>query len=86
MLLYYLLLIPIVNKVYNSNSKLREKIKAKLWEIINDPNANDSDRIRSCDVLNRMNNEYINIQRIEKDETPINDLDTNKLIELTKLA
>lgn len=64
----------------------RERIKEKLWEIINNPDANDSDRIRSCDVLNRMNAEYINIQRIEKDETPISELDTNKLIELTKLA
>ena len=64
----------------------RRRIKEKLWEIINNPDANDSDRIRSCDVLNRMNAEYINIQRIEKDETSISELDTNKLIELTKLA
>ena len=46
---------------------------------------NDSDRIRAMDILNKMDSEYINIQRIEKDETPITELDTNKLIELTKI-
>ena len=64
----------------------REKIKTKLWEMINNSATNDSDRLRAMDILNKMNNEYINIQRIEKDETPISDLDTQKLIEITKLA
>ena len=77
---------PLIKAAQQTALSEREKIKAKLWEIINNPEANDSDRIRSCDVLNRMNAEYINIQRIEKDETPIQELDTNKLIELTKLA
>ena len=77
---------PLIKAAQQTALSEREKIKAKLWEIINNPNANDSDRIRSCDVLNRMNAEYINIQRIEKDETPISDLDTQKLIEITKLA
>lgn len=66
-------------------SESRE-IKIKLWEIINNKTANDSDRIRAMDILNKMNNTYLDRQRIEKDETPINDLDTSKLIELTKLA
>lgn len=77
---------PLIKAAQQTALSEREKIKAKLWEIINNPEANDSDRIRSCDVLNRMNAEYINIQRIEKDETPISDLDTQKLIEITKLA
>ena len=47
---------------------------------------NDSDRLRAMDILNKMDSEYINIQRIEKDETPISELDTGKLLELTKLA
>lgn len=64
----------------------RDKIKDKLWEIINGTDTNDSDRIRAMDILNKMNAEYINIQRIEKEDTSISDLDTGKLIELTKLA
>ena len=62
------------------------EIKVKLWEIINNKTANDSDRIRAMDILNKMNNTYLDRQRIEKDETPISDLDTQKLIEITKLA
>ena len=64
----------------------RDKIKDKLWEIINGTDTNDSDRLRAMDILNKMNAEYINIQRIEKEDTSISDLDTGKLIELTKLA
>ena len=63
----------------------REKKRAWLWNMIENA-QNDSDRIRAMDILNKMDSEYINIQRIEKDETPITELDTNKLIELTKIS
>ena len=63
----------------------REKKRAWLWNMIENA-TNDSDRIRAMDILNKMDSEYINIQRIEKDETPISELDTGKLLELTKLA
>ena len=63
----------------------REKKRAWLWNMIENA-TNDSDRIRAMDILNKMDSEYINIQRIEKEETPISELDTGKLIELTKLA
>lgn len=63
----------------------REKKRAWLWNMIEHA-TNDSDRIRAMDILNKMDSEYINIQRIEKDETPISTLDTEKLIEITKLA
>ena len=46
--------------------------------------TNDSDRIRAMDILNKMDSEYINIQRIEKEETPVNDLDTNTLLKLVE--
>lgn len=64
----------------------RDKIKDKLWEIINGNDTNDSDRLRAMDILNKMNAEYINIQRIEKEDTSISELDTGKLIELANLA
>ena len=63
----------------------REKKRAWLWNMIENA-ANDSDRIRAMHILNKMDCEYINVQRIEKDETPISELDTQKLIEITKLA
>ena len=64
----------------------RDKIKDKLWEIINGIDTNDSDRLRAMDILNKMNAEYINIQRIEKEDSNITELDTGQLIELANLA
>lgn len=63
----------------------REKIKNKLWEIINNSDTNDSDRLRAMDILNKMNAEYINIQRVEHDNS-METVDTDKLIEITRLA
>ena len=63
----------------------REKKRAWLWHMIENA-TNDSDKIKAMDILNKMDSEYINIQRIEKDDTPISELDTNKLIELTKIG
>lgn len=63
----------------------REKKRAWLWNMIENA-QNDSDRIRAMDILNKMDSEYINIQRIESDQTPITDIDTDKLIELTKIG
>lgn len=77
--------IPVNNHAQNIAISEREKKRAWLWNMIENA-ANDSDKIRAMDLLNKMDAEYINIQRIEKEETPINDLDTSKLIELTKLA
>ena len=79
------LTIPLQKAAQKQALTEREKKRAWLWHMIENA-TNDSDRIRAMDILNKMDSEYINIQRIEKDETPISDLDTNKLIELTKMA
>lgn len=76
---------PLEDAVNTQILSEREKKRAWLWNMIENA-TNDSDRIRAMDILNKMDSEYINIQRIEKDETPISDLDTQKLIEITKLA
>ena len=76
---------PLEEHVRTTIISEREKKRAWLWNMIENA-ANDSDRIRAMDILNKMDSEYINIQRIEKDETPISELDTQKLIEITKLA
>ena len=76
---------PLIAKAASTAISEREKKRAWLWNMIENA-SNDSDRIRAMDILNKMDSEYINIQRIEKEETPISELDTNKLIEITKLA
>lgn len=76
---------PLEDAVNTQILSEREKKRAWLWNMIENA-TNDSDRIRAMDILNKMDSEYINIQRIEKDETPISDLDTGKLVELVKLA
>ena len=76
---------PLEEHVRTTIISEREKKRAWLWNMIENA-ANDSDRIRAMDILNKMDSEYINIQRIEKDETPIQELDTDKLIELTKIS
>ena len=76
---------PLEEHVRTTIISEREKKRAWLWNMIENA-TNDSDRIRAMDILNKMDSEYVNIQRIEKEETPISELDTNKLIEITKLA
>ena len=72
---------PLIQAAQQTALSEREKKRAWLWNMIENA-ANDSDKLRALDILNKMDSEYINIQRIEKDETPISELDTNKLIEL----
>ena len=76
---------PLEEHVRTTIISEREKKRAWLWNMI-ETAQNDSDRIRAMDILNKMDSEYINIQRIEKDETPISELDTDKLIEITKIS
>ena len=77
--------VPLINHAVNTAISEREKIKNKLWEIIDNSDTNDSDRIRAMDILNKMNSEYINIQRVEHDNS-METVDTDKLIEITRLA
>ena len=70
--------IPQENKAISE----REKKRAVLWDIIN--NGDYADKCRAMDILNKMDAEYININRnIETHETEIINLDTNTLKQLT---
>ena len=77
------LLKPIQKNIKKTIISEREKKRAWLWDMIENA-TNDSDRIRAMDILNKMDSEYINIQRIEKEETPVNNLDTNTLLKLVE--
>lgn len=79
------LTIPLQKAAQQTALSEREKKRQWLWNMINNA-SNDADRLRAMDILNKMDSEYINIQRIESDQTSITDIDTDKLIELTKIG
>lgn len=74
---------PMENRIQNE----REKKRSILWEFINDISKSDSDRLKAMDLLNKMDSEYININK-NIDETPTNitELDNDTLIRLTSVS
>lgn len=74
---------PLENKIQNE----REKKRTWLWNIIEDDTISESDRLRAMDILNKMDNEYININRnIEDKPADIINLDTKTLEKLIKTS
>lgn len=74
---------PMENRIQNE----REKKRSILWDFINDTTKTDADRLRALDLLNKMDAEYININRnITENENNITELDTDKLIKLVGTA
>ena len=64
----------------------RERKRAILWGFITDPNTPNADRLRAMDILNRMDAEYVNINRnIEENKTDISTIDLEKLKQLASL-
>ena len=53
----------LVKPCLESSKSERERVKDKLWSIINDPEEKTENVCRAADILNRMNAEYI--QRTE---------------------
>ena len=61
----------------------REKKRAVLWSIIESPDSSNADRCRALDILNKMDTEYININRnVTETETAIDALDVETLKKL----
>jgi phage terminase small subunit len=61
----------------------RERKRAILWEFITDSNTPNADRLRAMDILNRMDAEYVNINRNIDDGKPdISNIDIDKLKQL----
>lgn len=69
---------PLENQIHNE----REKKRQWLWNMIEDPNVGESDRLRAMDILNKMDSEYINITRNEDVKTDISKLDIDTLNKL----
>ena len=59
----------------------REKKRQWLWDMIEHA-ANDSDRLRAMDILNRMDSEYMYTQIQENKNTEIQELNTDTLLKL----
>ena len=73
--------LPAENKAISE----REKKRQFLWNVIQDNTQDMSDRLRSMDLLNKMDAEYININKnIEESATPIQELDTTTLLRLVE--
>ena len=54
-----------------------------LWGWINDETLDHNDRLRAMDILNKMDNEYVNINRnIEENPNNVKFLDTETLAKL----
>lgn len=69
---------PLENKARSE----REKKRAVLWSIIE--NGDNNDKCRAMDILNKMDSEYININRnITEDKTNITNLDSETLKRLS---
>ena len=71
---------PTENRIANE----REKKRNLLWEFINDTNRDDSTRLKALDLLNRMDAEYININRNIDDKKP--EISGLSMEALTRLA
>lgn len=69
---------PTINKIENE----REKKRQFLWDMINDPESDNNDKLRAMDILNKMDQEYINITRTEDNKTDISTIDTATLHQL----
>ena len=74
---------PMENRIQNE----REKKRKWLWDMIENPDTSDSDRLRAMDILNKMDSEYINITRnLEDKPAEIAHLDTSTLLKLVKTS
>lgn len=62
----------------------REKKRAILWDMVNDANRDDSTRLKALDLLNKMDSEYININRNIDDKKP--EISGLSMEALTRLA
>lgn len=77
---------PIEILAVNTAISEREKKKAIIWEEIEHARSEQDHAAiaRYMDILNKMDSEYINVSRIEQDNTPLNNIDTQTLIKLVK--
>lgn len=74
---------PVQNHAINTAISEREKKRSILWDFINNPDKDDSTRLKAIDLLNKMDSEYININRNIEETTDLNNLDIDTLKKLS---
>lgn len=63
----------------------REKKRQILWSFIEDTSIDNNDRLRAMDLLNKMDSEYVNINKNIDETTPdIQNIDTTTLLRLVE--
>ena len=70
---------PLENRITSE----REKKRRILWDFIENTNVSDNDRLKALDLLNKMDAEYININRNIEQKTDISSLDAETLKKLS---
>lgn len=71
--------IPQENKAISE----REKKRRILWGFIENDTVSDNDRLKALDLLNKMDSEYVNINRNIEQTTDISQLDADTLKKLS---
>lgn len=77
---------PIEEHAINTVISERDKKRTILWNMIENPSTSDTDRLRAMDILNKMDAEYININKNIEEKSDISTLDTDTLIKLVHTA
>lgn len=74
---------PIETNIQKTAISERQKKRQWLWDMIENPSVNESDRLRAMDLLNKMDSEYIQTTHtINESKTNISGLDTDTLKQL----
>ena len=75
---------PLEIKALSETISDRERIKSMLWEFVEDPSLSPETRMKASDQINKMNAEYININKnIDGQANNLVELDTDMLRKLT---
>ena len=74
---------PVINHAQNTAISEREKKRSILWDFINNKEKDDNIRLKAMDLLNKMDSEYININRNIEEKTDLNNLDIDTLKKLS---
>lgn len=78
--------IPLLNHYQNAAISDTERIRGILWDMIQCDETKDENKIRCMDMLNRMNQAYQSADIGDDTENSIDNLDTDKLIQLVNTA
>lgn len=78
--------IPLQNYGIQAHISEREHKKQILYGIVHDTGEKTENKLRALDILNRMDQEYMQQLDIDDTETTIDNLDTDKLIKLVSSA